>query len=144
MPDARRYLVATWSLPGRNRSCPTAETQVETGAHDALGLRDIGECRAQSGDLRREADLGGAEIVIAILDEAGQEIGEGVFATDGDGPSRAGRARRIGRPENGRRRPIVVALPGATPPAVAETEMPSVADATGDGRQRPDLAVIGD
>ena len=39
------------------------ETEIEAGAHDALGLFDIDECRAQPRDLRREGNLAGAEIV---------------------------------------------------------------------------------
>src|SRR5262249_14549872 len=38
---------------------------------------------------------------------------------------------------------IIVALPGAATPDVAEEATPSVADAAGHARQRPDLAVIG-
>src|SRR5262245_30094000 len=119
------------------------ETEIEAGAHDALGLFDIDECRAQPGDLRREGNLAGAEIVIAIFDEAGEKVGEGIFPADADGPSRARLARRISGPEDDRGRPIIVALPGAATPDVAEEATPGVADAAGHARQRADLAVIG-
>src|SRR5262249_39139758 len=55
------------------------ETEIEPGAHDALGLFDIDECRAQPGDLRREGNLAGAEIGIVIFDETGGEGGGGIF-----------------------------------------------------------------
>ncbi len=42
-----------WGMPGarrpRQHRSSTAETKVETGAHDAFGLFDIDECRAQPG-----------------------------------------------------------------------------------------------
>src|SRR5262249_46419377 len=120
------------------------ETEIEAGAHDALGLFDIDECRAQPGDLRREGNLAGAEIVIAIFDEAGEKVGEGIFPADADGPSRARLARRISGPEDDRGRPVVVALPGAATPDVAEEATPGVADAAGHARQRADPAVICD
>src|SRR5262245_24868487 len=119
------------------------ETEIEAGAHDALGLFDIDECRAQPGDLRREGNLAGAEIVIVIFDEAGEKVGEGIFPADADGSSRARLARRVSGPEDDRGRPIIVALPGAATPDVAEEATPSVADAAGHARQRADLAVIG-
>src|SRR5215471_2202746 len=119
------------------------ETKIEAGAHDALGLFDIDECRAQPGDLRREGNLAGAEIVIVIFDEAGEKVGEGIFPADAEGSSRARLARRISGPEDDRGRPIIVALPGAATPDVAEEATPGVADAAGHGRQRADLAVIG-
>src|SRR6266540_899300 len=128
----------------RRRHAPlTAETHVETGAHDALGLRDVGECRTQPGDLRRESNLASAEVVIVVFDEAGDDLGEGVFTADPDRPSRPRHARGIRGPEDDRRRPIIVALPGAAALDVAEEAIPGVADAAGDRRQRPDLAVIG-
>src|SRR5215471_4686806 len=119
------------------------ETDVEAGAHDALGLFDVDECRAQPGDLRREGNLAGAEIVVVVFDEAGEKVGEGIFPADADGSSRARLARRIRGPEDDRGRPIIVALPGAATPDVAEEATPGVADAAGHGRQRADLAVIG-
>src|SRR5262249_39967108 len=119
------------------------ETEIEAGAHDALGLFDIDECRAQPGDLRRKRNLVGAEIVIVIFDEAGEKVGEGIFPADADGPSRARLARRISGSEDDRGRPIIVALPGAAAPDVAEEATPGVADAAGHARQRADLAVIG-
>src|SRR5262249_20787987 len=119
------------------------ETEIEPGAHDALGLFDIDECRAQPGDLRREGNLAGAEIVIVIFDEAGEKGGGGKFPADADGSSRARLARRISGPEDDRGRPIIVALPGAAAPDVAEEATPGVADAAGHARQRADLAVIG-
>src|SRR5262245_16229459 len=124
--DARRWI--------------TAETDVEAGAHDALGFFDIDECRPQPRDLRRERNLAGAEIVIVIFDEAGEEVGEGIFPADADGPSRARLARRISGPEDDRGRPIFVALPRRTAPDVAEQAIPGVTDAAGHARQRPDLA----
>src|SRR5262249_22416185 len=127
--DARRWI--------------TAETDVEAGAHDALGFFDIEECWPQPRDLRRERNLAGAEIVIVIFDEAGEDVGEGIFTADTDRPSRARLARRISGPEDDRGRPIIVALPGAAALDVAEEPTPGVADAAGHARQRPDLAVIG-
>src|SRR6516225_4057803 len=119
------------------------ETDVEAGAHDALGFFDIDECRAQAGDLRREGNLARAEIVIVVFDEAGEDVGEGIFTADADGPSRARLPRRVSSPEDDRGRPIIVALPGAAAPDVAEEAIPGVADTAGHARQRPDLAVIG-
>ena len=58
----------TPSVVGAGRR--VTETEIEAGAHDALGLVDIDERRAQADDLRRETDLTGAEIVIIIFDEA--------------------------------------------------------------------------
>src|SRR5262245_50584264 len=75
------------SISRGNRRGVTAEAKIETGAHHALGLPDVDEGRAEPGDLRDEADLAGAEIVVAVLDEAGKEAGEGIFAADADGPS---------------------------------------------------------
>src|SRR5205823_344384 len=94
------------ALPDGSWSHPTAETEIETGAHDARGGFDIDKCRAQSDYLRREADVARAKIVIAVFDEAGQKVGEGIFTTHPKGPSRARLARRIGRPEYDRGRPI--------------------------------------
>src|SRR5262249_16124929 len=121
-----------------------AETEIEAGAPDALGLVDIDECRAQAGDLRRESDLAGAQVVIIIFDETGEDVGKGIFAADNDGPARARLARRIRGPEEDGRGPIFVALPRRTAPDVAEQATPGVADAAGHARQRLDLAVIGD
>jgi len=140
-PASRRQDHTT-SHPRQHRSS-TAETEVETGAHDALGLFDIDECRAQPGQLRRKTNLTGAEIVIIIFDKAGQEVGEGIFTADTDGPSRPRLTRRISSPDYDRRRPIIVALPGAAALDVAEEAIPGVADTTGNSRQRLDLAVIG-
>src|SRR5262245_58035976 len=68
------------------RSAPlAAEAKIEAGAHDALGLFDIDEGRPQPNDLRRERDLASTEIEIIVFDEAGQEIGEGIFAADTEG-----------------------------------------------------------
>src|SRR5215470_1853328 len=72
-----------------------------------------------------------------------RRFGEGIFPADADGPSRARLARRISGPEDDRGRPIIVALPGAATPDVAEEAIPGVADAAGHARQRADLAVIG-
>src|SRR5215831_14413096 len=135
--------VLTPSVVGATRRV-TAETDVEAGAHDALGLVDIDQCGTQADDLRRERDLAGAEIVIIIFDETGEDVGEGIFTADTDGPSRAHLARRIRGAEDDRGRPIFVALPRRTAPDVAEQAIPGVADAAGHARQRPDLAVIGD
>ena len=98
------------------------ETEVETGAHDALGLSDIDECRAQSGDLRRESNLARAEVVIIIFDEPGDEVREGVFAADTDRPSRPRLTGRIRGPEEDGRGPIVVALPSAAALDVAGSD----------------------
>jgi hypothetical protein len=46
--------------------------------------------------LRREGDLAAAEVGVVVFDEAGEKIGEGVFAADADGPSRARLVRDIG------------------------------------------------
>src|SRR5262249_22483460 len=120
-----------------------AETDVEAGAHHALGFFDIDECRAQPSDLRREGNLPRAEIVVVIFDEAGEDVGEGIFTAHADDPTRARLARRVSSPEDDRGRPIIVALPGAAAPDVAEEAIPGVADTAGHARQRPDLAVIG-
>src|SRR5260221_11197779 len=120
------------------------EPEIEAGAHDALGLVDIDECRAQADDLRRESDLAGAEIVIIVFDEAGEDIGEGILAADTDGPARARLARRIRGPKQDRGRPIFVALPRRPAPDVAEQTIPGVTDAAGESRERLDLAVVGD
>src|SRR5262249_41103614 len=133
----------TRSVVGARRRV-TAEPDVEAGAHDALGLVDIDERRAQTDDLRRESDLAGAEIVIIVFDEAGHDIGEGIFTADTDGPAPARLARPIPGAEDDRRCPIFVALPPRTAPDVAEQAIPGVADAAGHARQRFDLAVIGD
>src|SRR5262249_54942259 len=119
------------------------DSVVEAGAHDALGLFDVDECRAYPGDLRREGNLARAEIVVVVFDEAGENVGEGVFTADADGPSRARLPRRESGPEDDRGRPIIVTLPGAAAPDVAEEAIPGVADAAGHARQRADLAVIG-
>src|SRR5262249_6503515 len=119
------------------------ETEIEAGAHDALGLFDIDECRAQPGDLRREGNLAGPEIVIVIFDEAGEKGGEGIMPADAHGSSRARLPRRESGPEDDRGRPIIVTLPGAATLDVAEEATPGVADAAGHARQRADLAVIG-
>src|SRR5437016_13005566 len=74
-----------------------SEAKIETSAHDTLGFFDIGEGRPQPGHLRRERDLAGAEIEIIVFDEAGEEIGEGIFAADTDPEPRPGLARRISR-----------------------------------------------
>src|SRR6266700_6637283 len=132
----------TRSVVGGAGRCVT-ETDVEAGAHDALGFFDIDKCRAQPGDLRREGNLARAEIVVVVFDEAGEDVGEGIFPADADGPSRARLPRRISSPEEDGRRPIIVALPGAAAPDVAEEAIPGVADTAGHARQRPDLAVIG-
>src|SRR5215467_711199 len=118
--------------------------EVETGAHDALGLLDVGESRAQPGDLRREADGAGAEVVIAVFDEAGQKLAEGIFTADADRPSRARLARSIGGAEHDRGGRVLVALPGAAAADVAEKAVPGVADAAGDRCQRSHPAVVGD
>src|SRR5262249_6905318 len=118
-------------------------TDVEAGAHHALRFFDIDECRAQPSDLRREGNLARAEIVVVIFDEAGEDVGEGIFTADADGPTRARLPRRVSSPEDDRGRPIIVALPGAAAPDVAEEAIPGVADTAGHARQRPDLAVIG-
>src|SRR4029453_3048085 len=112
-----------------------AETEVEAGAHHALGLLDIDECRAPPGKLRRKANLARAEIVIIIFDEAGQEVGEGILTADTDDPSPPRLPRGLGGPDDDGRRPIIVALPGAAALDVAEQAIPGVADATGGGRQ---------
>src|SRR6184192_3061121 len=134
--------------------CPTAlqlgetgaasvRSEIETSAHDTLGLFDIGEGRPQPGHLRCERDLASAEIEIIIFDETGEEIGEGIFAADTDAEPRPGLARRISRTEDNRGRPIIVALPGAASFDVAEETLPGIADAAGDARERFDFAVIG-
>src|SRR6266542_3604741 len=132
----------TRSVVGGAGRCVT-ETDVEAGAHDALGFFDLDECRAQPSDLRREGNLARAEIVVVVFDEAGEDVGEGIFTADADGPSRARLPRRISSPEDDRGRPIIVALLGAAAPDVAEEAIPGVADPAGHARQRPDLAVIG-
>src|SRR6516162_2343472 len=99
--------------------------------------------RVQAGDLRREGNLARAEIVVVVFDEAGEDVGEGIFTADADGPSRARLPRRVSSPKDDRGRPIIVALPGAAAPDVAEEAIPGVADTAGHARQRPDLAVIG-
>jgi hypothetical protein len=104
---------------------------------------DIGKGRAQSGHLRRETNLAGAEVVITVFNEAGQEVGEGIFTADTDGPSRPRLERRKSNPEHGRGCPIFVALPSAAGPDVAKEAIPGVTDTTGNGCQRLDLAVIG-
>src|SRR5260370_40827952 len=131
----------TRSVVGARRR--VTETEIEAGAHDALGLVDIDECRAQADDWR-ESDLAGAEIVIIIFDEAGEDIGEGILAADTDGPARARLARRIRGPEQDRRCPIFVTLPRRTAPDVAEQAITGVTDAAGESRERLDLAVVGD
>src|SRR5437588_10418058 len=100
------------ALPDGSWSHPTAETEIETGAHDARGGFDIDKCRAQSNYLRREAKVARAKIVIAVFDEAGQKVGKGVFTADPDGPARARLARRISRPEPDRVPPIFVSHHG--------------------------------
>src|SRR5262249_60941950 len=115
---------------------------VAAAEHDALVFFDITERRAQPSDLRREGNLARAEIVVVIFDEAGEDVGEGIFTADADGPSRARLARRVSSPEDDGGRPIIVALPGAAAPDVAEEAIPGVADTAGHACQRPDLALI--
>src|SRR5262249_416640 len=107
------------------------ETEIEAGAHDALGLFDIDECRAQPGDLRREGNLAGAEIVIVIFDEAGEKVGEGIFPADADRSSPTRLPPPVTGPPHNPGPPIIVAPPGAPTPDVAEEATPSVADAAG-------------
>src|SRR5262249_61392421 len=108
-----------------------------------LGRCDIDDCGANAGDWDREGNRAGAKMVSFILDETVEKVGEAISPADADGPSRARFARRISGPEDDRGRPIIVALPGAAAPDVAEEATPGVADAAGHARQRPDLAVIG-
>src|SRR5258708_6238653 len=108
------------SVFGGHRRRATAETEVETGAHDALGFFDIEESPPQPRYFRRETNLAGAKIVKAIFDEAGKEVGKGIFTAETDGPSRPRLTRRISSPEYDRCRPIIIALPGATALEVAE------------------------
>src|ERR1700730_9157539 len=81
-----------YGIPGRNRvrrrseNRLTAETQVETDMQDARRFSDIDECPAQPGYLRCESNSGGAEVVVIVFGEAGQELGEGVFPADPDVP----------------------------------------------------------
>jgi hypothetical protein len=94
--------------------------------------------------LRREPDPPRTEIVAVVFDEAGQKVGEGIFGADTDRPSRPRRARRIGGPEDDRRRPVLVVLPGAAGFDIAEQTIPRVADTAGDGGKRLGLAMICD
>src|SRR5262245_63305179 len=48
------------SVFGNDRRRVTAESDVETGAHDVLGLLDVDESRTQSKHLRRQANQPGA------------------------------------------------------------------------------------
>src|SRR6266403_4153339 len=120
-----------------------AEAEIETGAHYALGLFDIGESGPQPHYLRRERDLAGAEVEIIVFDKARHYVREGIFAADADSPCRPRFTRRIGCAENNRCRPIIVALPAAAALDVAEETLPGVADPAGDACERFDFAVIG-
>src|SRR4029077_9823788 len=105
---------------------------------------DVDQSRSQPGDQRRQRDPAGAVVVVAVFDEAGEDIGEGIFAADADGPSRARFGSGIDGPEDDGRGRVIVALPGAAAPDIAEEAIPGVAGTTVDRRQRLGLAVIGD
>src|SRR5262249_57052896 len=94
----------------------------------ARGGFDVDEGRTQPGDLRRKADGAGAEIVISVFDEAGQNLAERVFTADTHRPSRPRLTRDIGRSEHDRGGRVLVALPGATAAAVTEKAAPGAAD----------------
>src|SRR3954454_18203007 len=149
LPDRTCRRRIAWA-PGRppdtarSVSAQAAETDVEPGAHDAGGLLDVDQSRAQPGQQRRQRNPAGAVVVIAVFDEAGEHIREGIFAADADGPSRARFGPGIDGPEDDGRGRVIVALPGAAAPDIAEEAIPGVANTTGDRRQRLGLTVIGD
>src|SRR5262249_47761381 len=104
----------------------SAETDIDTGAYDARRLFDVDECRAQSGNLRRERNLLGAEVVVVVFNKAGQDVGEGIFAANPDGPSGSCFTRNIGRSQHDRRGPKFITLPGATTLDVAKEAIPGI------------------
>src|SRR4029078_10175108 len=100
------------------------------------------EACGDAGDLRRKANPLVSEVVIVILDDAGEMVGERIFAAYADGPSRSCVGRRVSRSNEDRRSRIVDALPSAPDLDVAKQAIPRVANAPCYRRQRVDVAVI--
>src|SRR5262245_55626899 len=118
-------------------------TPVETTPDDALALANIDIVGEHAGRIE-ECQPARSKVVVIVLDEAGEVVGEGVFAADADGPAAARLPCRVGqRPGADKKSQILVALPGAAALHIAEETVPGVADASGDGRQRADARPIG-
>src|SRR5712691_67571 len=123
------------SVAGHDRPAE-AELEIEAGFHDVLGFAniDIGEHPARDG---REGDRAGAEVVVVVLDESGEPVGERIFAADADRPTPAILARPDGHGGGRGDEPgVVVPFPGAAALDVAEEAVPGITDAAGDRGQR--------
>src|SRR4029078_3894813 len=141
----------------RMRRLPTTEGeagspfQIETDFDDIDGLLEVGighkDGAAASG---RGADERGrivvvVELVVVPLNEAGEPVGEGVFAADAGRPSAPAVVVACG----GNVDPFYPqgmggAQPGAAALGVEEKAVPGIADAPSDGCARLDLRVVGE
>ena len=84
-PRSKKWVV---SVPADDRAAP-APTRIEANLEYALGFLDaVVESEAVVLD---EQDVAGAEVVVIVLGEAREPVGEGVLAADTDRPSAAGR-----------------------------------------------------
>src|SRR5262249_37370276 len=94
------------SVLGEDGTRSAAELEVQAGLDDASALADV-EVGCQP-ETARVGDGPRAEIVVVVLDEAGQPIQEGIFAADAPGPATAGLAARQSDARHRREEPAVV------------------------------------
>src|SRR5262249_23669011 len=110
----------------------TAPAEVDPAFDDALGFLDgVGEERAINVGERCVAV---AEVVVIVLDEGADPVGEGILAADADRPAAAGHVG--GAPPDAVGIKKIVALPGAATLHIAEEAIPGIADAAGHRSQR--------
>src|SRR5262245_10268244 len=133
-PGASHLSSCGRSVPGDDRA--GAEFEVEAALHDALALVDVDvdERHGREG----EWQVLGAEVVVVVLDEAGEPIQEGIFAADAHRPAGAGLVggqHRAGQCRNDVPG-VIVLLPGPAALKVEEKPVPAIAQAAGHRAQR--------
>src|SRR5262249_23482536 len=130
------------SILREDRSRSRAEQNVQADLDHVLRLFDVERNRTwASGEAgHRSAHDGvgaGAEVVVVVLDEAGEPVGEGVFKADADRPPAAGVAERGSETREGEGE--VVPLPRAAALHVAKEAVPCITDTAGHRGDRLDM-----
>src|SRR5712672_478835 len=128
MPSPREYapsaIAAVWDsspkrlIPADERSRPRAPQKIEADLEDVLGFLDVdwkpkGASKAGywSAD---EVVRVGAKVVIVVLGEASDPVGECVFNADAERPTATSVAHRSDRTSGEEREGEVISLPRAT------------------------------
>src|SRR5207247_465814 len=120
------------------RAAVTTEAEVKAGIHNVLGLFDTVD--ESPPVVLNESEIPSTKVVVIVLDEASNKVGERVLTADADCPAATGVGHRTNEHPVGKVE--FVALPSAAALYIAEEAIPPITEAPGHRGQRIYFGVI--